>query len=104
MTTHQKMTDVVNGKTFFLKVGEETPRTAVMSQLPYIGRELFAQMELEQPEILAEKMKHPESLVTEMWRLAEIYRIKGDSLINNGMEYTEAMAESRQHVAAMLNL
>jgi hypothetical protein len=104
MTTRQKMTDVVNGKTFFLKIGEETPRTAVMSQLPYIGRELFAQMESEQPKQLAEKMKDPEALVAEMWRLSEVYRMKGDSLINNGMEYTEAMAESRQHVAAMLNL
>jgi hypothetical protein len=85
-------------------VEAETPEQLVKSQLPYIGRELYAQMESEQPEILAQKMKDPDLFVAEMWKLSELYREKGDSLINNGMGHIEAMAESRQYVAAMLNL
>jgi hypothetical protein len=104
MATHEKMTDIVTGKTFLLKKGKETPEQVVKSQLPYIGRELFAQMELEQPKVLSEKMKNPELLVAEMWKLAELYREKCDSLINNGMNPTQAMTESRQYVAGMLNL
>jgi hypothetical protein len=101
---YKKLTDIVTGKKFYMKVESETPEQIVKSQLPYIGRVLFEQMEDDQPEMLKEKMKNPELFIEEMWRLSNIYTNKASSLIDCGMNYLEAMAEARQTVAAIVGL
>jgi hypothetical protein len=101
---YRKLTDVVTGRKFYMKVESETPEQIVKSQLPYIGRVLFEQMEDDHPEMLKEKMKNPALFVAEMWRLSEIYTNKASSLIDCGMNYLEAMAEARQTVVAIVGL
>jgi hypothetical protein len=104
METHKKVTDVVTGKTYYQKVGVETPEQILWSRMPYIARELFPQMMEEQPEVVAEKMKDPEAFLEEMEKLAMEYIKEGDNYVQNGMDYLEAMAVSRRSAAAKLGL
>lgn len=104
METHRKVTDVVSGKTYYLKMEKETPEQILWSQMPYIARELFRQMMEEQPEVVAEKMKDPEVFLEEMETLSREYMEEGGRCLDSGMNYIEAMAVSRRSAAAKLNL